>query len=64
MIISVSVAVFATDNYSQYFSAEREFTVVDNALDYSTYLYSNEETGYLYSRNVAQKKNALSTTKM
>ena len=59
MIISVSVAAFATDNYSQYFSAEREFTVVDNALDYSTYLYSDEETGYLYSRNVDTKEERL-----
>lgn len=59
MIISVSVAAFATDNYSEYFSAEREFDVVDNALDYSTYLYSNEETGYLYSRNVDTKEERL-----
>lgn len=59
MIFSVSVAAFATDNYSEYFSVEREFDVVDNALDYSTYLYSNEETGYLYSRNVDTKEERL-----
>ena len=34
MIFSVSGETFATDSYSNYFSEEREFTVVDNALDY------------------------------
>ena len=55
MILSSYGQAFAVDSYSEYFSAEREFTVVDNALDYSTYLYSDEETGYLYSRNVDTK---------
>lgn len=59
MIFSASGEAFAVDGYSEYFSAEREFTVVDNALDYSTYLYSNEETGYLYSRNVDTKEERL-----
>lgn len=59
MIFSVSGETFATDSYSNYFSEEREFTVVDNALDYSTYLYSDEETGYLYSRNVDTKEERL-----
>lgn len=59
MIFSASGEAFAVDSYSEYFSAEREFTVVDNALDYSTYLYSNEETGYLYSRNVDTKEERL-----
>ena len=59
MIFSASGEAFAVDSYAEYFSAEREFTVVDNALDYSTYLYSNEETGYLYSRNVDTKEERL-----
>lgn len=59
MIFSASGEAFAVDSYSEYFSAEREFTVVDNALDYSTYLYSDEETGYLYSRNVDTKEERL-----
>ena len=59
MIFSASGEAFAVDGYSEYFSAEREFTVVDNALDYSTYLYSDEETGYLYSRNVDTKEERL-----
>ena len=59
MILSSYGQTFAVDGYSEYFSAEREFTVVDNALDYSTYLYSNEETGYLYSRNVDTKEERL-----
>lgn len=59
MIFSASGEAFAVDSYAKYFSAEREFTVVDNALDYSTYLYSNEETGYLYSRNVDTKEERL-----
>lgn len=59
MILSSYGQAFAVDGYSEYFSAEREFAVVDNALDYSTYLYSDEETGYLYSRNVDTKEEHL-----
>lgn len=43
---------FANDSYTEYFSEEREFTVNDDTYNWSTYFYSDEETGYLYSRNV------------
>lgn len=56
---SFSISSFATDNYTEYFSKEREFVVVDNALDSSTYLYSDKETGYLYSRNIDTKEENL-----
>ena len=52
MLFSSSSISFAADSYSEYFSEEREFIVTDNALDWSTYFFSDEENGYLYSRNV------------
>lgn len=52
MIFSASSVSFAADSYAEYFSEEREFVVTDNALDWSTYFFSDEENGYLYSRNV------------
>ena len=52
MIFSASSVSFAADNYTEYFSEEREFVVSENILDPSTYLYSNEITGYLYSYNI------------
>ena len=59
MVCSVSSTSFAADSYTEYFSEEREFVVVDNALDSSTYLYSDKETGYLYSRNIDTKEENL-----
>ncbi len=50
---------FANDSYTEYFSEEREFVVVDNALDSITYLYSDENTGYLYSHNIDTKEEKL-----
>lgn len=52
MIFSASSISFAADSYTEYFSEEKEFVVTDNAVDWSTYFYSDEENGYLYSRNV------------
>lgn len=52
MIFSASSVSFAADSYTEYFSEEKEFVVTDNAVDWSTYFYSDEENGYLYSRNV------------
>lgn len=52
MIFSASSVSFAADSYTEYFSEEREFSVNDDTYNGSTYFYSDEETGYLYSRNV------------
>lgn len=52
MIFSASSISFAADSYTEYFSEEREFSVNDDTYNGSTYFYSDEETGYLYSRNV------------
>lgn len=52
MIFSASSVSFAADSYTEYFSEEREFIVNDDTYNWSTYFYSDENTGYLYSRNV------------
>lgn len=56
MILSSYSPTFAVDSYSEYFSEEREFVVNDDTYNYSTYFYSDDETGYLYSRNVDTKE--------
>ncbi len=56
MILSSYAPAFAVDSYSEYFSEEREFVVNDDTYNYSTYFYSDDETGYLYSRNVDTKE--------
>lgn len=59
LVFSSSISSFASDSYTELFSKEGTFNVADNTINQSTYLYSDEDTGHLYSYNIETEEETL-----